>query len=103
MHTNPESYDEVLDGIDSPHLIVSTKYTLGDFYSYLPLNDTLEPGDQRRIVELQSRREFEGFGALPNDLGSPTSRRSSASSPPTRTSRASGRGPRTAARGAPAR
>ena len=26
-------------------------------------------GDQRRIVEFQSRREFEGFGALPNDLG----------------------------------
>src|SRR5699024_6759313 len=51
------------------HLIVSTKYTLGDFYSHLPLNDTLLIGDQRRIVEFQSRREFEGFGALPNALG----------------------------------
>ena len=51
------------------HLVVSTKYTLGDFYSHLPLNDTLETGDQRRIVELQSRREFEAYGALPNDLG----------------------------------
>lgn len=69
MHTNKHSYAEVLDGIDSPHLIVSTKYTLGDFYSHLPLNDTLEIGDQRRIVELQSRREFEAYGALPNDLG----------------------------------
>lgn len=70
MHTDAESYHAVLDGIDSPALIVSTKYTLGDFYSYLPFNDTLETGDQRRIVELQSRREFEDFGALPNDLGS---------------------------------
>lgn len=69
LHTNPDSYHAVLDGLDSPHLIVSTKLTLGDFYSWQPLNDTLETGDQRRIIELQSRREFEGFGALPNDLG----------------------------------
>ena len=48
---------------------MSTKYTLGDFYSHLPLNHTLEIGDQRRIVEFQSRREFENFGAFPNDLG----------------------------------
>ncbi len=69
MHTNPASYEAVLDGIDSPALIVSTKYTLGDFYSHLPLNDTLLAGSQRRIVEFQSRREFESFGAFPNDLG----------------------------------
>ena len=30
---------------------------------------TLETGDQRRIIEFQSRREFEAFGAFPNDLG----------------------------------
>ncbi|MFK4837239.1 hypothetical protein ACI3KY_16055 [Microbacterium sp. ZW T2_14] len=69
MHTNDASYEAVLDGIDSPALIVSTKYTLGDFYTWLPLNHTLEQGAQRRIVEFQSRREFENFGALPNDLG----------------------------------
>jgi hypothetical protein len=69
MHTNADSYRAVLDGIDSPALVVSTKYTLGDFYSHLPFNDTLEVGDQRRIIEFQSRREFEAFGALPNDLG----------------------------------
>ncbi len=69
MHTDPASYHAVLDGIDSDHLVVSTKYSLGDFYSHLPFNITLETGTQRRIIELQSRREFEGFGALPNDLG----------------------------------
>ena len=69
MHTNDASYEAVLGGIDSDALIVSTKYTLGDFYSHLPLNHTLEIGDQRRIVEFQSRREFENFGAFPNDLG----------------------------------
>ncbi|MRG59512.1 hypothetical protein GE115_06445 [Agromyces sp. CFH 90414] len=69
MHTNVDSYHAVLDGIDSEKLVVSTKYTLGDFYSHLPFNDTLEVGEQRRIVEFQSRREFENFGAFPNDLG----------------------------------
>ncbi|MET0415982.1 MAG: hypothetical protein ABW022_08180 [Actinoplanes sp.] len=68
LHTNPESYEQVLGGLDDPHLIVSTKFTLGDFYSHLPLNTTLTMGGQRRIVEFQGRREFEGFGALPNDL-----------------------------------
>lgn len=69
MHTDAEAYRAVLDGLDSPALIVSTKYTLGDFYSWLPLNDTLEIGEQRRIVEFQSKREFESLGAFPNDLG----------------------------------
>ena len=69
LHTNPTSYDTVLGGIDDPHLIVSTKYSAGDFYSYLSLNPTLEVGDQRRIIEVQARREFEGQGALPDDLG----------------------------------
>ncbi|WP_127502846.1 hypothetical protein [Actinoplanes solisilvae] len=68
LHTNPASYEEVLGGLDDPRLIVSTKFTLGDFYSHLPLNSTLGVGSQRRIVEFQGRREFEGFGALPNDL-----------------------------------
>ncbi|GAA4251460.1 hypothetical protein [Dactylosporangium darangshiense] len=68
LHTDPDAYREVLGGLDDPHLIVSTKYSLGDFYSHLPFNSTLEVGDQRRIVEFQSRREFEAFGSLPNDL-----------------------------------
>ncbi|MDG4809426.1 hypothetical protein O7634_21985 [Micromonospora sp. WMMD1120] len=69
LHTNPLSYAQVLGGLDDRHLIVSTKYTLGDFYSHLPLNTTLLGGGHRRIVEFQARREFEAFGSLPNDLG----------------------------------
>ncbi|BCJ48333.1 hypothetical protein GCM10010168_77410 [Actinoplanes ianthinogenes] len=68
LHTNPESYETVLGSLHDPHLIVSTKFTAGDFYSHLPMNTTLATGDQRRIVEFQGRREFEGFGSLPNDL-----------------------------------
>jgi len=69
MHTDAASYAAVLDGLDSPALVVSTKYTLGDYYSWLALNDTLATGDQRRIVEFQSRREFEAMGSFANDLG----------------------------------
>ena len=69
LHTNRDAYERVLGGLDDDHLIVSTKYSLGDYYSYLALNDTLLSGTQRRIVEFQSRREFENYGALPNDLG----------------------------------
>jgi hypothetical protein len=69
LHTSRDAYREVLGDLHDDRLIVSTKYSLGDFYSHLPLNDTLLVGDHRRIVEFQSRREFEGLGALPNDLG----------------------------------
>ena len=66
MHTNPASYARLLDGLDSPHLVVSTKYVMGDFYSYLPFNPTLAQGRHARLVELQNRLEFEGFMAFPN-------------------------------------
>ena len=61
MHTNPESYAAVLDGIDSPALVVSTKYTSGDFYSHLPLNETLllrQPAADRRVPEPSRVREL---------------------------------------------
>ncbi|MEZ4701465.1 MAG: hypothetical protein R2834_14100 [Rhodothermales bacterium] len=66
MHTSPEAYAAVLDAIDSDHLIVSTKFTQGDFWNHLPLNPTLFTGRHRRIVEMQARREFEAFTVFPN-------------------------------------
>ena len=69
LHTDPAVYDAALGDVDSPSLIVSTKYLQGDFFGFLPTNPTLLRGSQRRIVEFQARREFEGFGAFPNDLG----------------------------------
>lgn len=69
MHINPETYDRIFHDLNSSHLIVSTKAGKGDFFSYLPLNPTLMTGKQRRLVEVQARREFEGFGAIPNYLG----------------------------------
>jgi hypothetical protein len=69
LHVDPRLYDAVLGDIDSPALIVSTKFTAGDFFTHLPLNPTLAAGRHRRLVELQARPEFEGFGAFPNFLG----------------------------------
>lgn len=69
MHTNPQTYERVLGDLDLPNLVVSTKFTMGDFDSFLPLNPTLTGGDQQRVVELQGRREFEAFSSIPNDVG----------------------------------
>ncbi|MCS6972551.1 MAG: hypothetical protein NZL89_05955, partial [Leptospiraceae bacterium] len=66
MHTVPEAYLKVLEGIESPALIVSTKYNRGDFWTHLPLNPTLFVGKETRIVEFQTRREFEAFTIFPN-------------------------------------
>lgn len=70
MHTNLQTYERVLGDLDDlTNLVVSTKFTMGDFDSYLPLNPTLTTGDHPRVVELQGRREFEAFSAIPNDVG----------------------------------
>ena len=66
MHTNPVTYERVLGKIHSKNLVVSTKYSRGDFYAWLPFNETLLQGEHRRIAEFQLRREFEGFNAFPD-------------------------------------
>lgn len=66
MHIDVEAYRQILEGISSPNLLVSTKYVMGDFYSYLPFNPTLAQGEQGRLVEMQNRLEFEGFMSFPD-------------------------------------
>jgi len=68
IHTEPDAYARVLGDVESEHLVVSTKYPKGDFWSWLPLNPTLFSGPHRRIIEFQARREFEAFNAIPNDV-----------------------------------
>ena len=69
MHTNPETYHDILDDIQSENLIVSTKYCNGDYYSFMPLNRTLYQGHHKRLIEFQARREFEAFNAIPLFVG----------------------------------
>ena len=69
MIWNPETYDKVFKGLESDHLIVSMKYGQSDFFRYLPLNRLFFRGKQRKLLELQARREYEGFGEYPSFVG----------------------------------
>ncbi len=69
MSWHPETFLELFGDIDSNHFILSSKYGYTDFYRWQQHNQTLLLGNCKRIVELQTRREYEGFGALPNFVG----------------------------------
>ncbi len=60
---------ETLRGLDSPNFIVSMKHGESDFFRYLPLNRAFFQVKQRKIIELQARREYEGAGEYPSFIG----------------------------------
>jgi hypothetical protein len=66
---NRRTYDEVFGQTASPRMIVSLKYGPSDFFRYLELNPLFFHGPQRKIVELQCRREYEGMGEYPAFVG----------------------------------
>jgi hypothetical protein len=66
---NPATYDAVFAGLDSPALVVSIKYGPADFFRFLETNPTLFRGPQRKLVEFQCRREYEGMGEFPSFAG----------------------------------
>ena len=61
---------ETLEGMDSPNFIVSMKHGESDFFRHLPLNKAFFRVKQRKIIELQARREYEGAGEYPSYIGS---------------------------------
>lgn len=61
--------EKTLEGIDSPNLIVSMKHGESDFFRYLPLNRAFFRVKQRKLLELQARREYEGAGEYPSFIG----------------------------------
>ena len=63
------TFATVLDGLDSPALIVSMKYGESDFFRYLPLNRNFFRTKVAKIIELQTRREYEGCGEYPSFVG----------------------------------
>lgn len=63
------TFAKVLDGIESPALIVSMKYGESDFFRYLPLNRNFFRTKVAKIIELQTRREYEGCGEYPSFVG----------------------------------
>jgi len=63
------TFDRVFRGICSEALVVSMKYGESDFFRYLPVNAHFFRGSMKKIVELQTRREYEGFGEYPSFTG----------------------------------
>ncbi len=61
--------DETLKGVDSPNFIVSMKHGESDFFRYLPLNRAFFRLPQKKIIEMQARREYEGAGEYPSFIG----------------------------------
>ena len=61
--------DKTLKGLDSPNFIVSMKHGESDFFRYLPLNRAFFRVTQKKIIELQGRREYEGAGEYPSFIG----------------------------------
>ncbi len=55
--------------IQSPAFMLSMKYGESDFFRYLKLNRNLFATDIPFIVELQTRREYEGCGEYPSFVG----------------------------------
>jgi hypothetical protein len=66
---NRDTFNRVFSEIHSPNLIISMKYGESDFFRYLPLNPLFFESDHRKLVELQTRREYEGFGRFPSFIG----------------------------------
>jgi hypothetical protein len=58
-----------LRGITSRCFVLSMKHGESDFFRYLPLNRHFFRIDLPKIIELQSRREYEGAGEYPSFIG----------------------------------
>ena len=61
--------EKTIAGITSPALVLSMKYGESDFFRYLSLNRNFFVTDLPKIVELQTRREYEGCGEYPSFVG----------------------------------
>ncbi|MEI6787999.1 MAG: hypothetical protein WCL49_05920 [bacterium] len=67
---NRNTYEAVFDGLEHPRLILSMKYGETDFFRYVPLNSHFrEDTRHRKMIELQTRREYEGGGEYPSFIG----------------------------------
>ena len=63
---NSSTYEKVFQGIDSPSFFISLKYGETDFFRFQKLSPFFFKDNIPKILELQARREYEGFGEFPN-------------------------------------
>ncbi|WP_319416555.1 hypothetical protein [Marispirochaeta aestuarii] len=66
---NPLSLDRLLRGVESDLFVLSMKYGESDFFRYLDVSPHFFSITVKLIVELQTRREYEGFGSYPSFVG----------------------------------
>lgn len=66
---NPKTFDTVFASIKSESLIISMKYGDTDFMRGLELNPLFFRGNHKKIIELQTRREWEGMGTYASFVG----------------------------------
>jgi hypothetical protein len=66
---NEKTFRKVFSGIKSDNFVISMKYGNGDFFRNLELNPLLLLKNWNFIVELQAKREYDGFGDLPYYTG----------------------------------
>jgi len=66
---NKRTFDTVFASIDSNALIISMKFGDTDFMTYLQLNPLFFISNHKKIIELQTRREWEGMGTYPSFVG----------------------------------
>jgi hypothetical protein len=66
---NEKTFEKTFSGIESANFIISMKYGEADFFRHLELNELFFKTKCRKIVELQTRREYEGFGVYPSFIG----------------------------------
>lgn len=66
---NPDTLTRTLHGIDSPALVLSMKYGETDFFRHLNLNPQFFRTPVPKLIELQTKREYEGSGEYPSFVG----------------------------------
>ncbi len=66
---NRHTFERTFEDIESPWFVISMKPGETDFFRYLPLNRHFFRGDHLKMIELQARREYEGFGEFPSFIG----------------------------------
>jgi hypothetical protein len=66
---NKKTFDTIFSSIKSENLVISMKYGDTDFLRYLSLNPLFFRGKHKKIVEFQTKREWEGMGLYPSFVG----------------------------------
>lgn len=66
---NVRTYERLFRGVYSSRFIISMKYGESDFFRYLELNRHFLLDARPKLIELQTRREYEGFGEYPTFVG----------------------------------